>query len=99
MPVPPTCRRTLMNNIEQLVRNLLADHLEVGPESLHDTDRLDGDLGMSPLAVVLVVLDVEDAVESFVQFEQLGAVKTVADLIDLFRGKALRVPRLRALRV
>ena len=65
---------------EEVVRAVLAEHLETEVASIHIDHRLIDDLGLTPLAIVLVVLDLEDVEDVFLPFEQLDEVKTVSDL-------------------
>jgi acyl carrier protein len=66
--------------VENIVRAMLAEHLEADVAAIHLDHDLAEDLGLTPLAVVLVVLDLEDLEGVFLPFEQLVQVKTVADL-------------------
>jgi acyl carrier protein len=65
---------------ENIVRAMLAEHLESDVTAIHLDHDLADDLGLTPLAVVLVVLDLEDLEDVFLPYDQLVQVKTVADL-------------------
>jgi acyl carrier protein len=70
----------MMKSPEALVRAVLAEHLETDVSSIHADHHLADDLGLTPLAVVLVALDLEDVENVVLPFEQLTQVKTVSDL-------------------
>jgi acyl carrier protein len=72
--------RTMRQPVENIVRAMLAEHLEADIAAIHLDHDLAADLGLTPLAVVLVVLDLEDLEGVFLPFDQLVQVKTVADL-------------------
>jgi acyl carrier protein len=65
---------------EELVRLILAEHLEVEPNTIQPNLNLETDLGLTPLAVVIVVLDLEDLESMYMPLDRLFSVKTVADL-------------------
>jgi acyl carrier protein len=69
---------------ENIVRAMLAEHLESDVAAIHLDHELAGDLGLTPLAVVLVALDLEDLEDVFLPYEQLVQVKTVGDLARFF---------------
>jgi acyl carrier protein len=74
---------------------MLAEHLEADVAAIHLDHDLAGDLGLTPLAVVLVVLDLEDLEGVFLPFEQLVQVKTVADLARFLAHARAERPGLR----
>ena len=77
---------------EEVVRLILAEHLEVKPNTIQANLNLETDLGLSPLAVVIVMLDLEDLESVRMPFDRLFSVKTVADLAALLASA--RVPSL-----
>jgi acyl carrier protein len=68
---------------EELVRLILAEHLEVEVNAIQPNLNLETDLGLTPLAVVIVALDLEDLESMYMPFDRLFLVKTVADLAAL----------------
>jgi len=67
----------------EIVRFALALHLEVVPEVIAVDDRLNEDLGLDPLDLVLVVLRLEELAEAEFPVADLEHASTVADLVAL----------------
>jgi acyl carrier protein len=63
-----------------LVRAALALHLDVEPEIITPDMRLDEDLGLDPLDLVLVVLRLEEVAEAELPIGELEGVATVGEL-------------------
>jgi acyl carrier protein len=89
-----------MKAIQAIVRESLARHLDREPSAIHDWQRVEEDLDLTPLELVLVALELEEE-DVRVPFEQLAAVRTVGDLLALFarartRGEAVRTASRRA---
>jgi acyl carrier protein len=70
---------------EFLIRRALAERLAVHPSAIRAELRLQDDLGVDPLDVVLVVLDVTDELRKVLSFESLAEVRTVGELVALVR--------------
>ncbi len=77
-------------SLEQVVREVVAAHLEVPSSEVTPNQRLMEDLGLPPLGVVLIALDVEDLEGFHVTFEDLVQAKTVGDLCGLMRAASLQ---------
>jgi hypothetical protein len=69
---------------QALVHRLLASRLRVGAECIRDTDRFD-ELGLTPLDLVLVVLQMErlDPGDGEFPLYALDHATTVGDLVDV----------------
>jgi acyl carrier protein len=72
--------------LEQMVRSVVAAHLEVPATDISTTQNFFDDLGIPPLGVVLIALDIEDLEGISLPFERLMQTKTVSDLCELVRG-------------
>jgi len=70
----------------EVVRFALALHLSVDPEQIGPEHRLEADLGLDPLDLVLVVLRLEEIEDAEFPVADLEAVRTVADLVGVVRG-------------
>src|ERR1051326_5655369 len=66
-----------------IVRFALALHLEVVPDVIALDHRLNEDLGLDPLDLVLVVLRLEELAEAEFPVADLEHASTVADLVAL----------------
>jgi acyl carrier protein len=66
--------------IEELVRHVVAAHLECSTSEVRPRDDLEKDLGITRLGVVLIGLDLEDVLDVALPFETMDPVRTVADL-------------------
>lgn len=67
----------------EIVRFALAFHLERDPASIDCAQRLEDDLGLDPLDLVLVVLRLEELGEIEFPIADLEGLKTVGDLVAL----------------
>ncbi len=70
---------------EDFVRVALALHVDCDPETLRPEMRLDDDLGLDPLDLVLVVLRLEEVAAVDLPVVELDTIRTVADLDALVR--------------
>jgi acyl carrier protein len=70
----------------EVVRFALALHLSVDPDRIEPDHRLEADLGLEPLDLVLVVLRLEEIEEAEFPVADLESVTTVADLVAVVRG-------------
>jgi len=66
--------------IEELVRHIVAAHLECNTSEVRAGDHLKRDLGITRLGLVLVCLDIEDILDVALSLESLERVHTLADL-------------------
>jgi hypothetical protein len=72
--------------IDEIVTRALALQLRVPHSVIHSKHRLEGDLALQPLDVVLVVLRIEDELGHVeVPFHLLDGVRTVEDLTGVVR--------------
>jgi acyl carrier protein len=67
------------------VLQTLADHLGVPAREILLTHDLYRDWGLTPLALVVVLLDLERVADIELPSQELGSVRTVADLVLKFR--------------
>jgi acyl carrier protein len=70
----------------EIVRFALALHLSVDPHDIGLGDRLEADLGLDPLDLVLVALRLEEIEEGEFPVARLETVATVADLVGIVRA-------------
>lgn len=66
-----------------LVRLALALHLDLEPDTITIAARLEDDLGLDALDLVLVLLRLEELGEAELPVADLENAETVADLVDL----------------
>jgi acyl carrier protein len=86
---------------EDLVRSALCLYLDRDTKSVHGSDDLESDLGMTTLDVVLVALHLEDLMAVELPIEKIEDVHTVTDFVRFIdtcmreqqRESARRVPR------
>ena len=69
-----------------LVIPVLAQHLGVPAREIAPAHELQRDWGLTPLSLVVILLDLERIVAIELPSQELSSVKTVADLIRKFRG-------------
>jgi len=69
----------------ELVCFALALHLEVDPSEIREEQRLEEDLGLDPLDLVLVVLRLEELGEGEFPVGDLEGITTVHDLASVVR--------------
>jgi acyl carrier protein len=86
------CRRRapLIDMPLEIVRFALALHLRTDPHDIALGDRLEADLGLDPLDLVLVALRLEEVEEGEFPVALLETVTTVADLVGLVRTWSTR---------
>ncbi|MBX3228531.1 MAG: hypothetical protein KIT84_07755 [Labilithrix sp.] len=70
----------MKNDAMELVVFALALHLQIDPDEVHEAQRLDEDLGLDPLDLVLVVLRLEEIGEGEFPVGDLEGIATVRDL-------------------
>ena len=76
-----------MADIElEVVRFALALHLSADPGRIEPEHRLEADLGLDPLDLVLVVLRLEEIEDAEFPVADLETVITVADLVGVVRA-------------
>ena len=77
---------------EATVYEALAMHLDIEEDEIDDAKRLDEDLGLDPLDLVMIALRLEDLEPGFGEFQlaELGGAKTVGDLVFVVRSWGVR---------
>lgn len=70
----------------ELVCFSLALHLNIDPAAIHPLMSLEGDLGLDPLDLVLVVLRLEELGDAEFPIADLEGIHTVNDLACLLRS-------------
>lgn len=70
----------------EIVRFALAFHLEIDIAEVHLAQRLEEDLGLDPLDLVLVVLRLEELGDIEFPVADLEGIRTVSDLVDVVRA-------------
>jgi acyl carrier protein len=85
---------------EDLVRSALCLYLDRDPKTVHGPDRLDADLGMTTLDIVLVALHLEDLMTIELPIEKIEDVHTVSEFVRFIHATVCeqhrdlrRVPR------
>ena len=73
--------------IEERVREALAEQLGVGPDMVTPGARFDEDLDADSLDLVEVVLRFEETFDIQIPEEEMQAVKTVGEAIELVASK------------
>jgi acyl carrier protein len=74
-----------MSTEARLVRRTIARHAGRHASALRPELRLDSDLDLTPLELVLIATELEEALGTEVPVEGLASVETVADLMRFFR--------------
>ncbi len=69
-------------NIEQKVKNIIADQLGVGEEEIKPTSSFIEDLGADSLDIVELVMAMEEEFEVEIPDEEAENIKTVQDAIN-----------------
>jgi acyl carrier protein len=77
----------------EVVRIALALHLSISPGAVELEHRLEADLGLDPLDLVLVVLRLEEIEHAEFPVADLESVATVADLVGLVRAWSMPASR------
>lgn len=79
-------------SIGETVREVVAAHLELPPSAIRTEQRLEEDLGITSLGLVLMALDLEDVLDVRLPYDRLGEVKTVGALCTLAREMSVPWP-------
>lgn len=69
-------------NIEQKVKNIIADQLGVGEEEIKPTSSFIEDLGADSLDIVELVMAMEEEFEVEIPDEEAENIKTVQDAVN-----------------
>ena len=78
----------MAENIEARVNEIIAQQLEVSPEQVQGTASFTEDLKADSLAVVELVLALEEAFKIEIPDEDTEQIKTVQDAIDYIKAHA-----------
>jgi acyl carrier protein len=78
----------MAENIEARVKEIIAQQLEVSPEQVQGTASFTEDLKADSLAVVELVLALEEAFKIEIPDEDTEQIKTVQDAIDYIKAHA-----------
>jgi acyl carrier protein len=82
----------------QLVRTTLARHAGCPATALHPGHSLEHDLDLTPLELVLIAVEIEEAVGIRIPVEGLASVQTVGELMGFFSRALSRSRRSGAFR-
>ncbi|HEY1692768.1 MAG TPA: acyl carrier protein [Polyangiaceae bacterium] len=69
----------------ELVRRTIVRHAGVPARHLHPWLRLDADLDLTPLELVLIATEIEEALGVELPVEDLAPAETVGDVLRFFR--------------
>jgi len=78
----------MAENIEARVKEIIAQQLEVSPEQVRESASFTEDLKADSLAVVELVLALEEAFKIEIPDEDTEQIKTVQDAIDYIKAHA-----------
>ena len=70
-----------MNKIEERVKNVLANHLEILADSIDLTHDIVDDLGADSLDIIEIGMQLEDEFDCCIPTEDFDKIKTVNDII------------------
>jgi hypothetical protein len=76
-----------MKSLDAVVRESLARRLHRDGTTIHPWHRLEEDLDLTPLELVLLALDVEEIEDVSFSLEPLAKAHTVGDLFAFFAGQ------------
>jgi acyl carrier protein len=76
-----------------MVRNLIARHAGWSPSAIRPWHRLESDLDLTPLELVLITIDLEELLGTEIPLDGLSALETVGELERFFAHAARRAPR------
>jgi acyl carrier protein len=90
---PRLSKETVMNDsLEDMVRDVVARHLDVEASTLTLEDDVEKDLGLDPLDLVLIALRIEENVSIEFPIARLESVHRLDDLIDIVRSFRVTLP-------
>jgi acyl carrier protein len=78
----------MADNVEERVRKLIVEQLEVAPDKVIPTASFSEDLKADSLAVVELVLALEEAFKLEIPDEDTEKIKTVGDAINYIKAHA-----------
>ncbi len=74
------------DSLTDIVRCAVARHLDVEPADVRSWHRFERDLGLNPLDVTLIALDLEEIEDIELPIDRLHELRTVAELTALARA-------------
>jgi acyl carrier protein len=86
-----------MKSTNEIVRDVLAHHLNRDASEVQPEKHLERDLDLSPMELALVALELEEIEEVTLPAHGLGSIQTVADLFALVSRAIARERRPRAI--
>ncbi len=78
----------MLNNVEEKVRDIICTQLEVSPEQVKPEASFTEDLKADSLAVVELVLALEEAFKVEIPDEETEQIKTVGDAVAYIKAHA-----------
>jgi len=75
----------MSDSLSDTVRCAVAQHLEVESADIQSKHRLDRDLGLQPLDIVMIAFRLEEVENVELPIDELDAIHKVADLTALLR--------------
>ena len=77
-----------MSDIESQVKEIIVEQLDVKPEDVSDSKTFQDDLGADSLAIVELVLALEERFEVKIPDDEVDKIKTVGDGISYVKNHA-----------
>ena len=77
-----------MSDIESQVKEIIAEQLDVKPEDVADAKTFQDDLGADSLAIVELVLALEERFDVKIPDDEVDKIKTVGDAISYVKTHA-----------
>ncbi len=77
-----------MSDIESQVKEIIVEQLDVKPEDVSESKTFQDDLGADSLAIVELVLALEERFEVKIPDDEVDNIKTVGDAISYVKNHA-----------
>ncbi|MCR9164887.1 MAG: acyl carrier protein [Nannocystaceae bacterium] len=77
-----------MSDIESQVKEIIVEQLDVKPEDVADAKTFQDDLGADSLAIVELVLALEERFDVKIPDDEVDKIKTVGDAISYVKNHA-----------
>ena len=77
-----------MGEIEQRVREVIADHLAIGDEQITPEASLADDLGADSLDLIELLMDLEEELGGTIDEDRLKTLRTVQDIVEYIKEQA-----------
>jgi len=77
-----------MSDIESQVKEIIVEQLDVKPEDVSESKTFTDDLGADSLAIVELVLALEERFEVKIPDDEVDNIKTVGDAISYVKNNA-----------